>query len=157
MPFDRPPTLTAAKQYFHLRRMGPDGGEGQLRAGRLTWRIRIRPTPLSRVYLVRIDYQAGNTPRVFVEEPDIVALADGRRLPHVYGEDPVRLCLYLPGAFEWAGWMRIDTTIIPWAALWLFYFEEWLLSDEWKGGGQHPDPAQIRKRRLRRLAEREAA
>ena len=34
--------------------------------------------------------------------------------------------------------MRIDQTIVPWTALWLFYFEEWLFSDEWKGGGEHP-------------------
>lgn len=34
--------------------------------------------------------------------------------------------------------MRIDQTIVPWAVLWFFYFEEWLLSDDWKGGGMHP-------------------
>jgi hypothetical protein len=27
---------------------------------------------------------------------------------------------------------------VPWTALWLFYFEEWLTSDDWKGGGIHP-------------------
>jgi hypothetical protein len=26
-----------------------------------------------------------------------------------------------------------------WATLWLFYFEEWLASDDWKGGGMHPE------------------
>ena len=34
--------------------------------------------------------------------------------------------------------MRIDQTIVPWTILWLFYFEEWLDSNEWKGGGVHP-------------------
>ncbi len=34
--------------------------------------------------------------------------------------------------------MRLDQTIVPWTALWLFYFEEWLESNEWKGGGEHP-------------------
>jgi hypothetical protein len=34
--------------------------------------------------------------------------------------------------------MRIDLTIVPWAMLWLFYFEEWLSSSDWKGGGVHP-------------------
>jgi len=34
--------------------------------------------------------------------------------------------------------MRIDQTIVPWAVLWLFYYEEWLVSDRWKGGGEHP-------------------
>jgi hypothetical protein len=35
--------------------------------------------------------------------------------------------------------MRLDQTIVPWAALWLFFFEEWLATDEWKGGGVHPE------------------
>ena len=34
--------------------------------------------------------------------------------------------------------MRVDQTIVPWTTLWLFYFEDWLSSDEWKGGGLHP-------------------
>ena len=34
--------------------------------------------------------------------------------------------------------MSISGTIVPWTILWLFYFEEWLMSDEWKGGGVHP-------------------
>jgi hypothetical protein len=34
--------------------------------------------------------------------------------------------------------MRLDHTIVPWTALWLFYFEEWLISNDWKGGGVHP-------------------
>lgn len=28
--------------------------------------------------------------------------------------------------------------LIPWIATWFYYFEEWLVSDEWKGGGVHP-------------------
>jgi hypothetical protein len=75
---------------------------------------------------------------VFVDEPDLVALADGRRLPHAYEQRPTRLCLYLPGTGEWTSSMRLDETVVPWAILWLFYFEEWLVSNEWKGGGIHP-------------------
>ena len=56
---------------------------------------------------------------------------------------------------KWAGRMRIDQTFVPWTATWLFYFKEWLASDEWKGGGEHPrldeeeDHRHLR-RRLRR-------
>jgi hypothetical protein len=78
------------------------------------------------------------TPRVFVDDPDLLALADGRRLPHVYEQQPPRLCLYVPETGEWTPAMRLDQSIVPWAMLWLFYFEEWLVSDEWKGGGVHP-------------------
>ncbi len=137
MRIDCPRPLTLAQQQLHL---ATQSGAGRVRAGELVWRTPIRPTPASREYGVRIAYRLNDVPRVFIETPDLVALADGRRLPHVYGEDPVRLCLYLPRAFEWSDWMRIDQTIVPWAALWLHYFEEWLLSDEWKGGGEHPLP-----------------
>jgi hypothetical protein len=44
----------------------------------------------------------------------------------------------LPKAGEWNSSRFISETIVPWTSLWLFYFEEWLLSDEWKGGGVHP-------------------
>ncbi|WP_297494684.1 hypothetical protein [Acidocella sp.] len=77
-------------------------------------------------------------PTVFVEQPDLVALAEGRKIPHVYSEAPLKLCLYLPGSGEWHCGLLIANTIVPWAALWLYFFEEWLISDEWKGGGQHP-------------------
>jgi hypothetical protein len=90
------------------------------------------------VYTLQIVYPQGRTPRVVVREPDLVALADGRRLPHVYEQQPPHLCLYLPGTGEWDNSMRISETIVPWAILWLFYFEEWLESDDWKGGGIHP-------------------
>jgi hypothetical protein len=77
-------------------------------------------------------------PRIFVEAPDLHVLADGRSIPHLYQQTPPRLCLYLPRIFEWPSWMRLDQTIVPWTALWLFYLEEWLVSDNWKGGGMHP-------------------
>ena len=66
-------------------------------------------------------------------------VAEGRRIPHLYQQKPLRLCLYLPKTHEWRSWMRLDQTIVPWATLWLFYFEEWLASGDWKGGGMHPD------------------
>lgn len=95
---------------------------------------------------MRIDFQQGSIPKVFVEEPDLTVLAEGRRLPHVYKQKPTRLCLYLPGACEWEGWMRLDQTIVPWASLWLFYFEEWLGSDDWKGGGVFPSERSTKRR-----------
>jgi hypothetical protein len=34
--------------------------------------------------------------------------------------------------------MRIADTIVPWLILWLFYYEIWHVTGEWKGGGVHP-------------------
>jgi hypothetical protein len=134
----RRPRITAAHQYFHLRTNPICAGSGKLGPGRLTWRFVTSPTPFSRRYRLRIEYQQSEVPRVLVEDPNLVDLADGRRLPHVYTQQPPRLCLYLPGTGEWTPAMRLDQTVVPWAILWLFYFEEWLVSNEWKGGGMHP-------------------
>jgi hypothetical protein len=29
-------------------------------------------------------------------------------------------------------------TIIPWTIEWLFFYETWLATGEWHGGGKHP-------------------
>ncbi len=132
--------LTAAQQFVNLRSNPICRGDGELRAGRLTWRYSASPLPLSRDYDIRIEFRQGGKPEVFVDGPDLHTLADGRRIPHLYRQRPVKLCLYLPGTSEWQPWMLFDQTIVPWAMLWLFYFEEWLASDDWKGGGEHPEP-----------------
>ena len=98
---------------------------------------------MSRSYSIRLNYYVNHAPTAIVEGPDLFVLAGGRPLPHVYEQEPPRLCLYLPGTGEWQPWMRIDQTMVPWTALWLFYFEEWLVSDDWKGGGAHPSGKQL--------------
>ena len=133
-----PKPLTAAQQYARVCSSSVCAGTGVLRAGRFVWRYVTSPTPLSRLYTIRLSYRVGRSPQVIVEEPALCGLAGNRRLPHVYEQEPTRLCLYLPRAGEWQPWMRIDQTIVPWTAVWLFYFEEWLESSEWKGGGVHP-------------------
>jgi hypothetical protein len=102
---------------------------------------------------MRIEMAQERSPRTFVETPDLAQLADGRDLPHVY-RNPTRLCLYMPGTSEWQPWMRIDQTIVPWSMLWLWYFEDWLVSGEWKGGGVHPrEHDQERNRPPKRRSE----
>jgi hypothetical protein len=141
-------SLTPPQQFLFLQRNPICAGEGTLNAKGLVWEYRVRPSLLSRAYLVRIELNRDSVPRAFVLEPDLEVLADGRRLPHIY-RDPLRLCLYLPKSGEWHGSMRIDKTFVPWVATWLFYFEEWLASDDWKGGGEHPnvDDREVRRRR----------
>lgn len=130
--------LTAAQQLLHLRRSPIAVGEGDVHRGRLDWRMRVQPTPLSRDYEISIGFQFKEEPTVTVVSPHLVGLVGGRALPHVYREDPVELCLYRPLYREWQSWMRLDETIVPWAYLWFYYFEDWLVTDEWAGGGEHP-------------------
>lgn len=131
--------LDPAQQWMRLRAAGLDGGSGHVRQGELTWDFYVRPSPLGRNYHVRLRYKLGNPPRVTVISPNLKSLAPGRRLPHVYyATTPMSLCLYLPGSGEWEASKSIAETVVPWTAVWLFYFEDWLLTDEWKGGGKHP-------------------
>jgi hypothetical protein len=139
MRIGRRKPLTAAQQFVNLRGNPVCRGDGVLQAGRFTWRYSATPSPLSRDYDIRIEFNQGGRPQIFVDAPDLQMLAEGRHIPHLYQQKPPRLCLYLPKTYEWQSWMRLDQTVVPWSTLWLFYFEEWLASDDWKGGGMHPE------------------
>ena len=152
MRFDQRRSLTMAQQFHCLRGNPVCAGVGRLGSHVLSWSFQVAPTPFSRSYGARIDYRHGASPHVYIDDPDLAVLADGRRLPHVYEQSPTRLCLYLPGSGQWADWMRLDQTVVPWAILWLLYFEQWLVSDQWMGGGQHPVEGPVRKSRRPRRA-----
>lgn len=147
--------LTLSQQLLFLRTNPSIEGEGTVRANKLTWLMAVQPTALARTYRACIIYLPGATPSVQIVEPNLELLATGRALPHVY-RDPLRLCLYLPGAGEWKATKRLDQTIVPWTYLWLYYFEDWLGTDDWKGGGRHPveQPETPQNRALRRSAAR---
>lgn len=120
-------------QAFALRRRFPDA-EVRLKPQRLVWTGRIQPTPLSRQYLVRVDYQSGWFPQVRVL--DHLEFRDGESLPHVYREGT--LCLHR--AAEWTPDMLLVDTTLPWTAEWLINYEIWLATGDWHGGGEWPPP-----------------
>lgn len=139
-----PKPLTPIVQLLLLRAASNGSGHGDLRRGRLTWDFDARPSPLSRDYRLRISYQLGRLPRVYAIRPHLPTLVQGKTLPHVYQQDPTRLCLFLPRSGEWSPAMKISDTIVPWSVLWLFYFEDWLTTGEWSGGGMHPPKRRAR-------------
>lgn len=131
-------TLSPEQQWVRLRSSPICRGHGQVRRGALTWEFDARPSPISRIYRLRIQLKKFGYPDVTVLSPNLNDLAEDRRLPHVYSIKPVRLCLYFPSYDEWTLDKSIAETIVPWAYLWLLYFEYWLATDEWQGGGKHP-------------------
>lgn len=143
-------SLTAAKQFQALRHsLLASNGSGRLGIGRFQYEYHTQPTAMSRTYLIRLVYEQNKRPKVIVLEPDIVDIAGGRRLPHVYQQNPPELCLYLPGAGEWSSELLLSNTIVPWTLLWLYYFENWLATDNWEGGGVHPRGQSREKSRKR--------
>lgn len=155
MPVSDINDLSLPQQFLFLKSSKTVGGEGALHPHILEWHFEAQPTPLSRCYQAVLTLEPGNTPDVRIVDPDLHVLSKGRDLPHIY-HNPARLCLYLPGTGQWDASKRLDLTIVPWTHLWLIYFEEWLSSDEWKGGGQHPgdEPEAAGNRALRRRMRR---
>jgi hypothetical protein len=99
-----------------------------------TWEGRFKPLPTCATYLLRIVALSGRRPWVEVLEPKL-RIPPGQRLEtHCFsGGD---LCLHLHS--EWTPDLYIADTIVPWAAFWLSFYEYWLATGEWHGGGQHP-------------------
>lgn len=112
-------------------------------------------TPIMRRYRVRVTYfrrrffdtwtLENSYASVQVVDPAIGLnpRGTGKWPPHIYynESDPQypRLCLYDPKERSWSPREYIADTIIPWAIDWLFFFERWMDTGEWEGGGRHPE------------------
>lgn len=109
--------------------------------------IQIQPTEESSKYTIKIvAKQWSPSVNVFVVDPDISKHARNResKIPHTYPDGS--LCLYLPRNNEWDYYDSWADTLIPWACLWLYYFEIWFVTDEWLGGGVHPGDDDVKER-----------
>lgn len=125
----RPPggSLPIAFQIAKMLQRFPDF---RYRRGEGAWYGHLQPTAESPNYLVRVRYQPGAVPKVWVVRPAPVPEA---RTLHRYPDGS--LCLYHPDDGDWHGRRYLADTIVPWAAEWLFYYECWLLDPErrWRG------------------------
>lgn len=104
------------------------------------WEGQLKPSPLSVNYPIKLMYiksRGRYKPQIFVTE--VLKKPEGcDRLEHVYSQTKQELCLYYPTAHEWNDTMKLSETIIPWACEWLYFYEIWLITGEWLGGGVHP-------------------
>jgi hypothetical protein len=118
-----------------IRRSGP--------TARLVCRGALRPTPVTSVYSIRLEYAVGQLPIAVVEEPLLTGRPDGEEIPHMYPANeqwPARPCLYYPSDGDWATDRSLATTIVPWLLEWLLHYEVWLTTGEWRGGGVEHRP-----------------
>jgi hypothetical protein len=85
-------------------------------------------------YTVEINYEVPKRPSVHVLHPEL-RLAEGKTaLPHVFPGNA--LCLHLN--CDWRPDQRISDFIIPWISVWLYFYEVWVVTREWLGGGHEP-------------------
>lgn len=102
--------------------------------GTVTWTGMVQPNPLCDIYTVKISWDGHRRrPVVHVLHP-LLTIPKGKSLPHVFPGD--ELCLHFPG--EWSPDMLITDSIIPWTSEWLYFYELWLATGEWHGGGHDP-------------------
>ncbi len=133
------PGLTLGTQVIKMHQNFPDFK--YTRENNLpTWKGELRPTPQSPVYRLKIVYkyhkQFAKAPKVWVLTPAIHPCAK-----HLYSDGS--LCLYYPKDRSWTAYKYIADTIVPWAALWLLFYEIWLDTDHWYG----PEAPHTRRKR----------
>lgn len=79
-------------------------------------------------------------PSVWVLGDELQKL-DSPDFPHRYEIDEekkaVEICLYRYR--EFTTYKFISKTIVPWTVEWLYFYELWLATGEWYGGGEHPN------------------
>jgi hypothetical protein len=95
-------------------------------AGTPTWRGTLQPTEVSPLYKIKLVYCYPKPPRVWVVYPTLQPNA-----PHCYRDGS--LCLYYPQDKSWEPVMKLSLTFIPWTALWLAFYEIWLMTGQWYG------------------------
>jgi hypothetical protein len=121
--------ITLAVQDLHIRHRFPRFHRIG-RGGHAKWKGTLQPRESSPEYHVSVHYEVGHIPKVFVDAPPITATA-----PHRYSDGS--LCLYWPVEWTWSQDKLIADTILPWAALWLYYYELWLDCGEWRAPSSH--------------------
>lgn len=85
-------------------------------------------TPRETTYRVQITYY-DHLPRVYVTSPEIHLHYDTARHPGSLG-------LYYPPDGSWTPKKLIANTIVPWACLWLYFYEIWITTGTWYGEGE---------------------
>ena len=135
---------TNAQRALELAALGLPGSRIIYRARQLNFWFEITPGSFGRTYRCLLTVMPdGRTPVLLVMSPDLQALAGKKKIPHTYSHvgSGTKLCLWFPKSQDWIPQMKFGDTYIPWAAEWLYYFEVWLATGEWEGGGAHPDAA----------------
>jgi len=137
--------LGLGEQLAYLRLFWPSF-RSKVRAGTLSAIGELQPSVLSDKYTVEVRQPGGRAPEIRVLSPELRRADDGEEIPHMYAQE--RLCLFLPGSGEWKPSQPIAHTILPWAAMWLYFYEVWHATGEWLGGGVHADiPITIQRNR----------
>lgn len=104
------------------------------RGNPVVWEGPLQPVEGGTTYTIRIEYKRNRRPVVRVVDPPLRRRVEAEDIPHTFSSDTI--CLHMHA--EWTASMYIHETIVPWAALWLFFYEAWHATGRWLGGGHEP-------------------
>lgn len=124
--------INLVTQNLHIKRQFANFAFHSQR-GHAAWTGSLQPRITSPSYIVEIQYSLQRIPQVWVLSPPLAPNA-----VHLYQEK--NLCLYWPKEWKWQPDQLIATTIIPWAASWLHFYELWLDTGKWLGPSSHDFP-----------------
>lgn len=95
------------------------------------------------LYTILLDHKLSYYPRIYIVTPTIDMTQSakihtyGTYYHSVYKRELPRICVTLPSAKEWNSSMSFEETFLPWTIEWTEFYELWLLTGEWYGGGVH--------------------
>ena len=135
----KPRNLT--NQTALMKRLWPEFDFSDHKNGVVSWTGKIRG--FQQFYEIAVIWSPveKSAPYVMLLDPKLEPRAGGsfEDIPHLWFDrkSPERsgLCLFDPAQNQWDSKMAIAETTIFWAARWLFYYECWHLTGEWRGGG----------------------
>jgi hypothetical protein len=135
--------LSLAQQDIRMRALHPQF-KSRLSRSAIIWIGPITPMDVSRTYTIKVQYRLNKHPSVLVVDPPLRKRSEGEPILHIYKGG--YLCLHRPKYLEWTPQDYIAETIIPWTALWLYFYEVWHATGEWLGGGEHPSSKTKRRK-----------
>lgn len=135
--------MSKSQQLLSLKKIYPDLIY-LLKPDYLKFTLILQPTPKSKKYKVEFIFANDVCDVWLTGEIEGIKNVD---FPHYYEmkKDRVKLCLLHPKKFEWSTIDWLEDSIIPWTIEWLLYYELWLITGKWYGGGEHPEEENIIK------------
>lgn len=120
----------------------------EIKNNQLYWVGKVKPTVLSKEYTLFVSYIFKKSPEVWVLGDELEKIED-KDFPHIYDKNvekkEIQICLYMN--FEFNSSKYLSSTIIPWAIEWLYFYELWLITGKWLGGGRHPKKGAEKKQK----------
>lgn len=100
------------------------------------WLGTLRPDPRFGEFQAEISYNSPFRPKVYIKSPTLEPDA-----PHRFPEGD--LCLYYPNDRVWTLRDFIASTIVPWTAEWLYFYEVWKRLGIWYGPEAPHNPRSV--------------